>query len=191
MCKNDVIVRCDADDVNTIDRLSITREKFLNNPNLHLLGGSIIENYGNGVSRLKLMPQGMSEIKRYAFFRNPFNHMTVAFRKETVVKLGGYPNIPFKEDFSLWLLFIYNRYYCENVNQVFSFVDASNGMIKRRKSFSAIVSEFKFFLFRTKNNLGNGGYSFFSMLVRVCILCFPLFLLKLFYLEKLRQKSND
>jgi glycosyltransferase involved in cell wall biosynthesis len=191
LCNNDIIMRSDADDINTANRFSVTRDKFLSIPSLHLLGGGIIETYGNGLKRQKLMPVEISDIKKYSRFRNPFNHMTVAFRKETAIKLGGYPNILFKEDYALWLLFLQKGYMCVNDNSIFSLVDASNGMISRRKNMSAIISEYKFAKFRLLNKIDTYYIVLFSMFLRVLMLCLPLFILRNFYLEKLRQKVND
>ena len=37
-------------------------------------------------------------------FRNPINHPTVAFLKESIIKLdGGYRNCPLYEDYDLWI----------------------------------------------------------------------------------------
>ena len=44
-----------------------------------------------------------TEIRNHALYANPFWHNTVLFRKDVVLKLGGYKEITFVEDWDLWL----------------------------------------------------------------------------------------
>ena len=91
------------------------------------------------------MPLTIEEIKKYSTLRNPLNHMTVVFKKSKVINLGGYPNIPFKEDYGLWLNALDAGLIIRNIEDVLVTARAGDSMIARRSGFRSIVSEWYLF----------------------------------------------
>lgn len=147
-CVHDLVARCDADDINYHDRFELQIKQFIKIPELVLCGSQIEEKDGVRV-RFKRVPVSGSDIFSYAKFRNPFNHMTVMFKKSVVQSLGGYPNIAFREDYALWVLMLANRYCVTNLDKIT--VTASGGMpmYKRRgrlKDFKHEIRLQRFFL---------------------------------------------
>jgi glycosyltransferase involved in cell wall biosynthesis len=97
------VARFDADDVNLPGRFATQTAYLVDHPEVTVLGGTIVEFFPDGRSRRKVMPPDHARILRFARWRNPINHMTAMFHIDAVRAVGGYPDIPFKEDYGLWL----------------------------------------------------------------------------------------
>lgn len=143
MIKYPWVVRADADDINLPERFLVLANAVQNQPDLDLIGSAIVEldRDGNEIF-IKAVPEKYSDIVKYLPYRNPFNHMSVAFRLEKVLYLGGYPNIYQKEDYALWVLMISKGAKVCNVNNVLVRATAGEDMYKRRSGFRSVFSEF-------------------------------------------------
>ena len=88
-CTSEFVVRCDADDLNMTDRFE-QQITLLSSGELDIVSSAIYEvDPRSGRRSIKLLPTTHHEIKRYARLRNPFNHMAVAYRRQTVMDAGG------------------------------------------------------------------------------------------------------
>ncbi len=144
-CNNDIVVRMDTDDVCLPDRFARQIEFMEKNPNVVLLGGAIHE-FDQNMLILQGERFSVSDhqnIKNYAKKRNPFNHMTVAFRKHIIEGVGGYQHHFLMEDYNLWLRLLSAGYETYNLSAVLVNVRAGKNMITRRKGYSYIESEIK------------------------------------------------
>jgi glycosyltransferase involved in cell wall biosynthesis len=133
-------VRADADDFNHPDRFEILvarlREGF------DLVGSAIREVDRAGVEvAFRSCPLAQDEIMNFVRKRNPFNHMTVGYRTQTVVEAGGYPLIYLKEDYALWATLLSRG--CRVCNLEAALVDATAGreMFRRRGGLRYAVAE--------------------------------------------------
>jgi glycosyltransferase involved in cell wall biosynthesis len=147
-CDNSLIARCDADDINIKTRFACQLEAFHHNPNLVLCGGQIVERSDEIVLK-KFVPLNHDEIIESAKLRNPFNHMTVMFRKDAVIECGRYPYFPYREDYALWVSLLQSG--CKTRNLKDTLVVASGGleMYKRRGNIRHLKHELslqKYFL---------------------------------------------
>jgi hypothetical protein len=97
------LCRADADDVNLPDRFARQAAFLAAHPDVDVLGGAIAEVSPDGRRRVKSMPTSHAAIVRRAHWRNPINHMTAFIRTDALRAVGGYPTIPRKEDYGLWL----------------------------------------------------------------------------------------
>lgn len=137
------IVRADSDDFNRVDRFekqAIAIAKM--NPPIDVLGGAIQEiDYDGSPLAVRRTVESYSSICNFVRHRNPFNHMTVAYRTELVRKVGGYPNIFLKEDYALWALLIKSGANCANLPDIL--VDATTGkeMYRRRGGLKYALTE--------------------------------------------------
>jgi glycosyltransferase involved in cell wall biosynthesis len=79
----------DADDFNHPDRFEQLIEKL--QKGYDLVGSSIkeVDKFGQFLA-IRRCPASEQEIRQFIRKRNPFNHMSVAFRTEVVVSAGGY-----------------------------------------------------------------------------------------------------
>lgn len=187
-CTNEIVLRMDTDDVCLSDRFKLQAETMEQDPTLMLLGGCIAE-YDESLSTFlgnRIVPNDYDEIKKQAAFKNPFNHMTVAFRKKAVLSVGGYKHHAFMEDYNLWLRLIAGGYKVENLDVVLVKARTGNSMLLRRKGKEYIKSEIK--LFKLKKELGLQSFimCFVVLVLRTIPRVLPPSLLRICY--KLQRK---
>lgn len=109
------ICRCDADDINMPDRFEKQIRYLKANPDVDVLGTCITEFDPHGGIRKKSMPIGPDHVAQWAGKRNPINHMTAFVRTDSIRACGGYPDVPLKEDYALWLLMLARGYQLDNL----------------------------------------------------------------------------
>ncbi|ELQ6127162.1 glycosyltransferase [Cronobacter dublinensis] len=157
VCTHEIIARMDTDDICDHKRFEKQWSFMLSHPDTALLGGAIAE-YNNDYSMqtgLRKVPTNNVDIVKMAVSRNPFNHMTVMFKKSAVKACGGYQHHLYMEDYNLWLRFIAGGYEVANLPDVLVMVRAGNEMISRRRGGAYIKSEYN--LMKLKNKLGIGS----------------------------------
>lgn len=133
-CKNELIARMDTDDIARRDRFEKQIAEFRNNPQLDICGCHIIEfdkTIENVLSKRKV-PLEHDSIVRYQRRRSAFNHMTVMFRKSTVLLAGNYQYCPYMEDDFLWVRMIKSGAKCKNIDDYLVWARTGMTMIKRR-----------------------------------------------------------
>jgi glycosyltransferase involved in cell wall biosynthesis len=97
------ISRMDCDDIANNDRLRIQFEYLEAHPDIAILG-SDFKMFGENVKeKIIRMPQTNDLIRRKLPFKFCFCHPTVMFRREDILKCGGYWNFSACEDLDLWL----------------------------------------------------------------------------------------
>ena len=139
----DIIFRFDSDDICVANRFEKQLNFFLSN-NVDVLGGQIIEfefNLNNK-KKSRLVPCDLSEIYKRGKWRNPLNHMTVVYKKSIVLQVGGYPSIPYMEDYALWIKLLVSGFNMMNMPQTLVYARAGDGLIRRRGGIKYIHSEF-------------------------------------------------
>lgn len=100
---NELIIRCDSDDINEFHRFKSLILFLDQNPSIDVLGSNIYEvDKFNNLLSYRDVPSTHAEISRRIKYRNPMNHMSVAFRKTAVMSVGGYKSIYLREDYALW-----------------------------------------------------------------------------------------
>ena len=102
-CKHNLIARMDTDDIALPTRFEKQLEIFEKNPSYDIVGGNILEfAEGTNITNTRIVPEKKEEIYKYAKKRNPMNHVTVMFKKDTILEVGNYENLPYFEDYYLW-----------------------------------------------------------------------------------------
>ncbi len=104
-CRYDVIVRMDTDDICNQERFKKQMEYLYAHPDIDLIGGQITEFIGtsDNIVGYRGVPIGHNEIMAFLKSRCPFNHMTVAFRRDAVLRCGNYEEWHYNEDYYLWI----------------------------------------------------------------------------------------
>jgi glycosyltransferase involved in cell wall biosynthesis len=138
--KTEWTIRADADDYNLPTRFA--EQVKLMSQGYDLTGSAIqeVDIKGRNIA-VKRPPLKHNALKGFAKYRNPFNHMTVAFRTSLAKNCGGYPNIYLKEDYALWALMIKNGAKLANSSLVLVKATAGRDMYKRRGGFLYAKSE--------------------------------------------------
>lgn len=102
LCNNELVARMDTDDIALPNRLALQHDFFEAHPETTVLGGAIEEFNDEGtLCRTKTIPGG-KELRKYAKYRCPVNHMTVMFRRDDILRVGNYHHFPGLEDYELW-----------------------------------------------------------------------------------------
>jgi hypothetical protein len=128
------VLRADADDVNAMDRFA-RQARFANeHPDVSLFGGAIaeVDPTDGKVIAHRTVPIDHEEIRRRCATRNPFNHMTVAFRIEPVRAVGGYPLLHLREDYGLWARLLQQGVKTGNLPDVLVMATTGRDMYRRR-----------------------------------------------------------
>jgi len=107
-CTHELIVRFDTDDVSLPGRLDVVSNFFARNKKIDILGSYVLEQTLPAVTqpprlRLKTVPLENVCIYRHLVFANPINHPSVAFKKSSILAIGSYVDLPWFEDYYLWL----------------------------------------------------------------------------------------
>lgn len=133
-CSYELIARMDTDDIAEPNRFELQIKEFKQDKELMLCGGQIAEFADNQteITGYRNVPLKHNEILSFAKKRNPYNHMTVMFKKQAVQSVGGYMDMPYFEDYWLWARMLKSRYKAKNIDQVLVKVRAGQDMIARR-----------------------------------------------------------
>lgn len=137
-CKYDLIARMDTDDICRDDRFEKQLLEFEKNPDLDICGSHIAE-FSETVDKIKgkrLVPLEHEDIVKYQKRRDGFNHVTVMFKKESVLKAGNYQHALLMEDSLLWANMFLNGCIGKNIDDCLVYVRAGDEMIERRGGFS-------------------------------------------------------
>ena len=183
--KNDIIFRADADDFNLRNRFEKQLNFFIKN-DLDILGCQNIEIYNKNFLYKKKINKNPNIID--FIFRNPLNHMSVVFSKKKILFLGGYPDIPYKEDYALWFKAFLANYKIKNMHEALVYSNVNNNFFKRRKNFKSFSSEIKLFKFIFKLHFMIGFLMIFISLIRSLILLLPNNIFEKLYKTILRKK---
>lgn len=151
-CSFDWVFRMDTDDIATPDRFEKQIKFITNHPDIVLIGAQIQEFKGTpeNVTVQRLVPTDSVNINEYAKKRSPFNHPTVAYRKDIIQNVGGYQHHLLMEDYNLWLRVLAAGYKTANLPDTLLYM-RTDDMHGRRRGLKYIKSEWK--LFQLKREL--------------------------------------
>lgn len=188
-CSYNWVLRMDTDDICTPERFQKQIDFIKNNPDVVLFGGQILE-FDDDISKantLKSVPTDYHEIKQFAQKRCPFNHMTVAYKKDIILQLGGYQHHLFMEDYNLWLRVVGAGYKVENLPDVLLYARVGNGMHARRRGWQYIQSEKQLLDLKLKLKIQPALPAVILFLVRSAFRLLPSSLLEKVYNSILRK----
>ncbi|MFN4003540.1 MAG: glycosyltransferase [Hylemonella sp.] len=127
------VVRADADDLNLPHRFEALARLLQRQPALDVVGSAVQEMTADGrLLGVRTVPLQADEIRRYARLRNPFNHMTVAYRRAPVLAVGGYPPLYLREDYGLWCRLLAAGARMANTDEILVYATAGAGLYRRR-----------------------------------------------------------
>lgn len=189
-CQYDVIARMDTDDIAVEDRFE-QQFVLMEKENLDLLGGHIAEfiDQPDEIVSYRRVPTKHEDIIAYQRMRSAFNHMTVMFKKEMVLKAGNYEDGLYMEDDLLWLNMISAGARTGNVDQILCKVRVGAGMFERRGGLRYLK------LYRqarqrmhARGQISYGEY-LKSVLIQVVVALCPGFVRQFIFLKLLRKSK--
>lgn len=133
-CSNELIARMDSDDVSVENRFEQQLSFFREHPETDIVGGNITEFIGeetNIVAR-RSVPTGNQAIREYMKKRCAMNHVSVMFRKSSVLAAGGYQDWFWNEDYYLWIRMWLNNAVFANTGSDLVNVRVGADMYQRR-----------------------------------------------------------
>ena len=103
-CSYPLVARMDSDDISLPDRFEKQIKAFEADKDLSVLGGAIreVDSESQEEISFRRLPQSDAELKIFLKTRCPFNHVTVMFRKQSVLECGGYIPLHLMEDYYTW-----------------------------------------------------------------------------------------
>ncbi len=135
----------DSDDICRVDRVTKTLDYFQSDNELMIVGSDMLEIDEKGKElRHKIMPSSMDDIINYSIARNPFNHPTVAVKKEFFDFVGKYDEALLKsQDYELWVRALKKGVKATNINEPLLSFRISDDFMQKRNSLVNSINEFK------------------------------------------------
>lgn len=140
-CTYELIARMDTDDVAKEDRFEKLLIQFEKDPKLDVCGSYMLEfedSINNIVTRRRV-PLTDIEIKKYHRRRDGLNHVTVMFKKSSVLSAGNYQHCPLMEDTLLWVNMFKNGAKAKNIDDYLMYVRIGKDMFERRGGWSYFI----------------------------------------------------
>lgn len=145
-CTYDIVARMDSDDISRPDRFSKEMEWLVTHPTTDIVG-SWVDEFASDPSEIistRRLPETHREIIEFSRYRNPMNHPTVMFRKEAVLRAGGYRHCPLFEDYDLWVRMLKTGSRFHNLQESLLYFRMTPQMFSRRGGRHYIRQEIHF-----------------------------------------------
>ncbi|MCL1950262.1 MAG: glycosyltransferase [Turicibacter sp.] len=188
-CKYEYIARMDGDDIAIPQRFEKQLAMFEANPKLDIAGSYIAEFDGDisNVQSYRKVPLKHGEISKFAKRRNPFNHMTVMYKKSAVLKAGNYQPYALTEDYYLWVRMMMSGAICANSKESLVYARTGIDMFGRRGGWKYAKVEFKLQRLFLKIGFINYGEFIRNCLIRGITRVIPNSFRKFVYLKLIRK----
>lgn len=166
-CKNELVARMDTDDIAVKDRFEKQLAAFAADPELDICGGQIeeFESSPEIIVAKRSVPLDHDSIVKYQKRRDAFNHMTVMYKKSSVLKAGNYQSAMLMEDTLLWVNMIMSGAHCYNLSDTLVHARIGKDMYERRGGYSYFLK------YRSgRNRVRKTGFlSFSDYYTTICI----------------------
>ncbi len=190
-CESKIVLRFDTDDINLPRRAELIVTE-IENGDVDIVGTNIYEFEQNPQIRLstKRMPSTHKSISRAILFRNPINHTSVGFLRNSILKInGGYRHFPFYEDYDLWIRALYSGLKFKNINKELVALRVTNQR-ERRRGIKLLNSELRLLLTFMQHSFFHGLFFIPSCFLRIIFIFFPLNIISFLYKRFLRIKTK-
>lgn len=189
---HDIIALMDSDDIALPNRFELQLAELAKNPKIDILGGQIAEFNDNPAHAhaVRKVPLAHKDIAKLAKRRNPFNAMTVMFRKQAALEVGNFWYFPGFEDYDLWVRMIKNGAKCQNCEDILVYARTGSGMYSRRHGLNYIRHEWRMQRqLRSLNFIGKWRFMI-NIAARIPVRLLPKKLLEQVYIRLLRSRRQ-
>lgn len=137
-CRNELVARMDTDDICRRDRFEVQLREFEKDPQLDLCGCHILEfeDTPAQIVSKRSVPLEDAAIKQYQKRRDGVNHMTVMYKKSSVLRAGNYQSCMLMEDTYLWVNMFRTGSKAMNVDDHLVYARVGTDMFQRRGGFA-------------------------------------------------------
>lgn len=192
-CRNELVARMDSDDISMPERCEKELVVFETYPEMDIISGAINEfkDSVDNVVSVRLVPESEEAIKKQMRRRSAFNHPAVMFKKETVVRVGGYGGSARKEDHDLFSRMVFGGCKAYNLQEPILYYRIGDDNIKRRKSWKNVSSYIEVMWINYRR-----GYCNFCDFACVCVaefvcLCVPVCIINILVTNFFREKVDN
>jgi glycosyltransferase involved in cell wall biosynthesis len=188
-CKGPLIARADTDDISVPERFWWQHQFLESNPEVRVLGGWLQEHDSSApqrVSFIRRLPQTHEELVVFARKRNPLNHPTVMFFKDTISDVGSYLDYRWFEDYHLWSRVLLAGHQIANLPQVLVEAKADSSYFARRGGWQYALAESRFLGSLYKIGFLGPFECLIALLGRLPVRLLPVFVRRHFYRVLLR-----
>jgi len=192
-CRGQYVARMDSDDICVPQRFQRQLNFLASNRDVDVVGCAIAEFEQDCAlpHSMRLLPAAGPALRRFARSRTPMNHMTVVFRKASVVAAGNYESCDGFEDYHLWARMLALGYRLHNMDEILVYVRCGNGMQGRRGGLAYLKKEAHFQAYLCNMGLQNPAGAWWSILLRGPIRLVPCSVRALCYSLLLRQNMPE
>lgn len=176
-CSYDLIARMDTDDIARNDRFEKQIREFKNDKHLDIVGSHILEfdkSIDNILAR-RIVPLSHDEIIKFSKKRNPYNHMTVMYKKKSVIDAGNYRHVYGLgyEDYDLWVRMLMNGCKARNIDDFLVYARTGADMFKRRGNKERLKTALYFRKKMYKDGFTNFPQFAFSSVANIVVSSMP------------------
>lgn len=192
ICRSQYVARMDSDDISAPYRFEVQMAFLEANPEVDVLSGTWAE-FDKDFTKphsLRRLPSTDVALRRYAKLRNPINHVTAMFRKDSVLAAGSYQSRPGFEDYDLWARMLMLGDRLHNLDNILVYVRVGNGMQGRRGGFAYFRQDLTFQFFLLGIGLLSASECIRNILIRAPIRLAPESIRALCYRLFLRQRIS-
>ncbi|WP_302298465.1 glycosyltransferase family 2 protein [Butyricimonas virosa] len=167
-CQFDLVARMDTDDICKPKRFEKQVHFMKMHPDISVVGTWIEEFSENKekIESIRELPLENEQLLKFMKWRNPFNHMTVMFRKQAVISVGSYQPFYLLEDYYLWNRMANAGLKFANIGECLLWARGGYNMLQRRGGWRYVVSEYRLLHFMWKSKRINFIEFVFSLSVK-------------------------
>lgn len=174
-CSYELIARMDTDDIARKDRFERQLLEFEKDKNLDICGSHIFEfeDSINNIVAQRKVPITNKAIRNYQKQRDGFNHMTVMYKKSSVIKAGNYQSCMLMEDTYLWVNMFILGCKAMNIDDYLVYARIGKDMFERRGGWS-YFKKYKQGRKKVKETgyIGFGDY-YYTLLIQLIVAVIP------------------
>lgn len=155
-CRYNLVMKLDADDLCIPERAEIQIAVFEEDPGLSICGSYMAEfvEGSDEPSQVRTVPLEQDDILVYSRRRNPFNNITIMYKRDDVLAAGGYGTLRRAQDYELYVRMLHRGYRARNIETVLSSARLDADNLARR----ATLNNLKGFLI-VRWTIFKNGYS--------------------------------
>ncbi len=182
-CSHDLVARMDTDDIAYPHRFQKQIDFLEQNPGVDIVGSTVTEfqDIPTASTSTRKVPLHHEQILQFAKTRSPFNHPSVMFKKDAVLKAGNYRKLLYAQDYDLWVRMLLNGTIAANMEEPLVSMRGGMSMLKRKRGCRYALNEYR--LQKTFYEIGFLSSREFlrNLLIRIPVRLLPTITLKLVY----------